>query len=99
MIVMFDAKTPVEIATDVGGRVRALRLQRNVTQAALAAQAGVSRPTLAALERGGRGTVETLARVLYALGREAELDALAAPDPPMTFDEALTPPSRKRARS
>jgi len=35
--------------------------------------------------------VETLAAVLYALGRESELDALLMPDPPSTFDRSHTP--------
>jgi len=95
---MFDSKMPGDIAGGVGVRLRALRLQRNITQGALAAQAGISRPTLAALE-SGHGSLATLARVMYALGREAELDTLAPPDPSMTLDEALSPPRRQRARS
>ena len=94
---MFSIMTPDEHATALGARLRALRLQRNEAQAALAARVGVSTPTLAALE-AGRGTLQTLARVLYALGREGELDGLLPPDPPSTLDEVVAPPSRRRAR-
>ena len=95
---MFDVKTPPDLARDVGARLRELRLQRNMTQDDLARRAGVSRPTVGSLERRGQGTIETLARVLYALGRERELDALLAPDPPSTLVEVSQRKKRKRAR-
>jgi DNA-binding XRE family transcriptional regulator len=94
---MFSITTPSDHVTALGLRVRALRLQRNETQAALAARAGVSTPTLAALE-DGRGTLLTLARVLYALGRERELDALVPADPPARLDDVVAPRTRRRAR-
>lgn len=95
---MFDVKTPADYAAALGGRLRALRLQRNVTLAGLASQAGVSAPTLAALERRGQGTLVTLAQVMYALGREGELDALLAADPPSILEEVTAPRRRERAR-
>ena len=96
---MFVTKNPTEIARSLGVRVRTLRLQRNVTQSQLARDAGISRPTLGALETRGRASLETLARVMYALGRETELDALLAPDPPSTLDEVTSVSARQRARS
>jgi len=96
---MFDAKMPVDHVRALASRLRALRLQRNITQASLAERAGVSRPTLGRLEAEGRGTLETLARVMYALGRELELDGLLEPDPPSTLDELVRPRRRQRARS
>jgi len=95
---MLFGNQPVEQAIALGNRLKSLRLQRNLTQASLAKRAGISRPTLGALERGGRATIETLARVMYVLGREAELDELLKPDPPASLDEFLDPPTRKRAR-
>ncbi len=95
---MFSIKTPETLAADLGARLRALRLQRNITLADLAARSGLSAPTLAALERHGQGTLATLAHVLYALGRERELEALACPDPPSTLQDVTDPPRRKRAR-
>ena len=96
---MFDLKTPADHARDLGARLRALRLQRNLTQAHVAQQAGFSRPTLAVLENGGKGTLENLARVMYVLGRERELDSLLEPDPPSTLRELTAPRQRQRARS
>jgi putative transcriptional regulator len=98
---MFDlehGKSAAARATEVGARLRALRLHRNITQASLAERAGVSRPTLAALERDGRGSLETVAAVMYALGREGELDGLFVPDPPSTLAAVTAPRQRQRAR-
>lgn len=95
---MFDTKTPPDLARDVGARLRDLRLQRNMTQIDLARRAGVSRPTIGSLERRGQGTIETLARVLYVLGRERELEALLAPDPPSTLEDLSRRKKRERAR-
>lgn len=98
---MFDFASGASAATRakaVGARLRELRLQRNIAQAQLASAVGVSRPTLAALEVEGRGTVETLIGAMYALGRESELDALLQPDPPSTLAEAVQRPRRQRAR-
>ena len=98
MIDLNEGVSSAARAQQLGSRLRALRLQRNITQAELAKTIGVSRPTLAALERDGRGTVETLAATIYALGRESEFDALLLPDPPSTLIEAVRPPMRRRAR-
>lgn len=94
---MFDV-TADAIAAGIGARLRALRLQRNITQAELSADAGVTRPTLSRLERTGVGSIDTLSRVMFALGREGELSALLAPDPPSTLDDlAARAPQRQRA--
>lgn len=95
---MFDAKSPPQYAEQLGARLRALRLQRNITQARLAEQAGISRPTLAALEQHGRASLLTLAHLAYALGREGELESLLQPDPPSTLVEA-TGAARRRQRA
>jgi transcriptional regulator with XRE-family HTH domain len=93
---MFSPKDPATYARDLGQRLRELRLQRNLRQRDVAADAGLSAPTLRALE-SGRGTIEALAKVMYVLGRERELDQLLEPDPPSSLEE-LTPAPRKRAR-
>ena len=95
---MFSPKSPTDYPPELGARLRALRLQRNMTQAALAKRAGMSVPTVRSLESGGRGTLMTFARVAYALGRERELEALLTPDPPSTLEEVSAPRTRQRAR-
>lgn len=73
---------PVQMRTgELGHRVRRARLRRGMASAELAAKAGISRNTLAALEAGKPGvTLATFATVLWALGLDDTLDAVANPD-------------------
>src|SRR5512135_3611390 len=52
----------------LGLRLTTLRRRRGLSQEALAHSVGVSRPTLGALEREGKGRLSTLQRVLVVLG-------------------------------
>jgi transcriptional regulator with XRE-family HTH domain len=73
---------PVRARTsELGQRVRRARLRRKMAAAELAAKAGVSRNTLAALEAGKPGvTLAAFATVLWALGLDGTLDSAADPD-------------------
>ena len=51
----------------LGARLAAVRLKRNLTQTALAREAGVSRATIERLERGAGADLKLLVRVLRAL--------------------------------
>ncbi len=51
----------------LGERVESYRLSRLIKQGELAKMAGISRSTLARMESGKGGTLDTLARVLKAL--------------------------------
>lgn len=84
---------------DLGQRLRALRVQRNETQAVFAARIGVAIPTLRDMEQG-KPTVQigAWANAIWALGRLADLDqVMAARD--NIFDRVATQqvPQRKRA--
>lgn len=88
--------TPEEIQTELGKRLRRLRLNRNDAQAEVAARAGLSVRTLRDLEMGQGSTVITLIRVLKALDALSSLDALA-PKPtvsPMAMLERGHAPQR-----
>lgn len=68
-------------AAQMGRRLRLARLRRNWSAAFLAEKAGVSRTTLAAMEAGKPGTaIGIYLAVLWALGLEKTLDAVADPD-------------------
>jgi len=73
------------IGTQIAGRRKSLQL----TQAALARQAGISRATLDALENGRAGELgfSKLAKLLAALGLELKLELAGSPRP--TLDELL----------
>jgi len=61
------------IAEEVGDRIRSLRLQKNVTQKALAEAATLSINSVKSLE-SGRGKLSTLIAVLRELGALDHLD-------------------------
>lgn len=64
------------LAQALGQRLERYRIARNLKQEDLAAQAGLSRMTIGKLEAGGGATLDTLLRVLRALGLEDRLLAL-----------------------
>jgi transcriptional regulator with XRE-family HTH domain len=68
--------------------IREARRKAGLTQAELAARAGVTQPVVARLERGGGNpTFETLERVLHAAGHRLELRAVE--QGLVTVDESL----------
>ena len=67
----------------LGRRLARHRLNRNLTQAALAAQAGVSTLTVQRIEQGRSSQAANLIRILRALGLLDNLDALV-PEPPVS---------------
>ncbi|MDP2315338.1 MAG: helix-turn-helix transcriptional regulator [Pseudomonadota bacterium] len=81
--------SPEELARSVAQRARARRLAENLTQAGLAAAAGVSAGTLKRFERDGQITFVSLVRIAVALDATAELETWFAPAPFRTLDEAI----------
>lgn len=67
--------------TQFGQRIRLARIRRGWSVADLASKAGVNRNTLTALELGKPGTaLGVCVTVLWALGLDRSLDAVADPD-------------------
>lgn len=67
--------------TALGGRLRAARMRRQMTQAVLAERVGVSVPTIGKLENGDASTsLATTLRVLTVLGLAGDIDLIAAND-------------------
>ena len=73
-------KTPEELQWILGERLRRLRLDRNLDQRTTAEKAGISEKALRNLEAGRGSTLETLIRVLKALGYLQGIDVLV-PEP------------------
>ena len=66
---------------DLGRNIRRARVRRSMTSEQLANSAGISRPTVRAVEQGAAGvSLGVLLQVLQALGLEKDLAALAAGD-------------------
>ena len=75
----------------LGRRLARHRLNRNLTQAAVAAEAGVSTLTVQRIEQGHSSQAANLIRILRALGLLENLDALV-PEP------AISPVQQARMR-
>ncbi len=70
-----------ERVAQLGQRIRVARIRRGWSVADLAGKAGINRNTLTALELGKTGTaVGVCFTVLWALGVDKSLDAVADPD-------------------
>ena len=72
------------ILTKIGEHLKALRLKQNITQQALAEEAGVSLSSVKKIEQGAIGSFDSLLRVLRTLGK---LDVLL----PLVEEEQLSP--------
>lgn len=92
------ADKPIAVlARDLGDRIAAFRLSRNIRQEDVAREAGISRGAVARIEAGG-GTIDTLLRVIKALGIEDRIEMLV-PDARMSpLDPKSGVEPRLRAR-
>lgn len=88
----------VEEAARVGKRLGEIRLSRNVTQQALAEEAGVSTRTLTRLESGSGASFDTIVRVMKALDLEVSLFRML-PDPRVQPKTMIEQPDGLRRRA
>ena len=90
--------TDLAVLARLGDRLTRHRLARNLTQAQLAREAGVSKRTLLRIEGGESTQFTNLIRVIRALGLLGNLDAFVpAPTPSPMEQLHLRGKSRKRA--
>ncbi|MEO8409012.1 MAG: helix-turn-helix transcriptional regulator [Propionivibrio sp.] len=73
---MFDIVLPTELLQALGSRLRTQRLAQGLPQRELAQMAGRSLGALRKLEHDGQCSLETLVRVVQALGLVSELEEL-----------------------
>ena len=90
--------TPEELQTLLGGRLRRLRLNRNLDQRSTAEKAGISEKALRNLEGGRGSTVETLLRVLKALDYLQGIEMLAPEISVNPLELLRKPKVQQRAR-
>lgn len=80
---IFSGLTDEAVLRELGERLTAARLTRNLTQAALAREAGVSKRTVERLESGEVATqLSGFVRVCRVLGLLDRFDALVPPPEP-----------------
>ena len=96
----YTVASPEAIESELGQKLERLRLSKNINQTILAKEAGVSRRTITRVENGEGISLDTLIRVMRALG---VIDGLATllPDPTTRPVERikLGGHERKRART
>jgi transcriptional regulator with XRE-family HTH domain len=88
----------------IGERIKATRLKQNITQAALASDAGISLSSLKKIEGGHIGSFDSLIRTMRVLGLLEHLQRLAEPAElsPTEYYEFVNSAAkhiRKRARN
>ena len=76
----FSVAAASQIEQALCGRLEQIRLARNVTQADLAREAGVSERTMRRMEKGEGASLDTFIRVVSVLGLQQNLAGLL-PDP------------------
>jgi transcriptional regulator with XRE-family HTH domain len=91
--------TDPAVLAEIGQRLARHRLNRNLTQAELAKEAGVSKRTLVRLEGGESTQLTNLIRVLRALGLLANLDAFIPPPVPSPIQQLRTEGKRRKRAS
>ncbi len=80
-------KTPQEIGQDLAIRLKTLRLIKKWKRATLAARSGVTEASLKRFEQTGRISMESFLKLLSALGRLDEMEALLSPPPAHSIKE------------
>jgi len=91
--------TDAAVLAELGDRFSRLRLQRNLTQAQLAREAGVSKRTLIRMENGESSQVTNLIRVVRALGLLGNLDAFVPPPLASPIDQLRSRAKERRRAS
>lgn len=97
----YSLHTPERIAASLAARLRELRLARGWRQVTLAERSGVSLASLRRFERSGKVSLQNLLKLVFALGRLDDFDALLRRPRPATLAEleaSETRPERKRGR-
>ena len=83
---------------EFGRRLVHRRLERNLTQAQLSREAGVSKRTIERIESGGSTQLSTLIRILRALELLDRFEKLIPAPPPSPLEQlASEEPNRQRA--
>lgn len=93
---MFELATSDEVAAELGRRLRARRLALLLSQQELAARAGVAVGTVRTMEGSGQSSVDSLLRVVQALGLVDQLQTLFEVAPQSIAQMAAAEPQRRQ---
>lgn len=97
-ILAFNISTPREVAMQMAAKVKARRLELNLTQEGLATRAGVKFATYRRFEQTGEISLRGLLQIGFALNTLAEFDALFTQKQYQSLDDVLKEQSVTRKR-
>ena len=99
-IIAFNHRTPNDVAKQIAARVKARRLELNLTQEGIVARAGLKFATYRRFEQTGEISLNGLLQIGFALSVLSEFDALFAQKQYQSLDDVLNEQNviRKRGK-
>lgn len=99
-IMAFDIVTPADVAVQIAARVKARRLELDLTQEGLSARAGLKFATYRRFEQTGEISLKGLLQIGFALNALSDFDALFAQKQYQSLDDVLNEQrvTRKRGK-
>ncbi len=99
-ILAFNMSNPTDVAVQIAARVKARRLELNLTQEGLAARAGVKFATYRRFEQTGEISLRGLLRIGFALNALSDFDVLFTQKQYVSRDDVLNEQyvTRKRGK-
>ena len=99
-IIVFNVSSPNDVAKQIAARVKARRLELNLTQEGLAARSGMKFATFRRFEQTGEISLRGLLQIGFALNALSDFDALFAHKQYQSLDDVLNEQDlvRKRGR-
>ncbi len=94
----FNISTPNDVAKQIAARVKARRLELNLTQDGMASRAGIKFATYRRFEQTGEISLKGLLQIGFALNALSEFDALFAQKQYQSLDDVLNEQSVTRKR-
>ena len=99
-IIAFNISTPKDVALQIASRVKARRLELDLTQEGLSSRAGIKFATYRRFEQMGEISLKHLLQIGFALNALNDFDALFSQKQYQTLDDILNEQSviRKRGK-
>ncbi len=97
-ILAFNIQTPQNAAQQIAARVKARRLELNLTQEGMATRAGLKFATYRRFEQTGEISLKGLLQIGFALNALSDFDALFAQKQYQSLDDVLNEQNITRKR-
>jgi len=97
-ILSFNISNPNEVAIRIAARVKARRLELNLTQEGLASRAGIKFATYRRFEQTGEISLRGLLQIGFALNALAEFDGLFTQKQYQSLDDVMNESNANRKR-